>query len=73
MTDLWEVPGGRKLEEAKMQIRVLPRAGAKAIERARRTWPEANAGDFEREGRLFRDRGSGILYRRVGAIRSSAA
>ena len=35
---------------------------------ARRQWPEARAEDFEqidRRGRLFRDRGSGLEYRRV--------
>lgn len=63
--DLWNVPTGRQLTEEKMSIRALPRASVKSLERARKTWPESQADDFEREGKLFRDKGSGTLYRRV--------
>jgi hypothetical protein len=61
-----DVPSGRRLEELKTTIRVLPRATPKARAKARRTWPEADAGDFEPEGKLFRDKGTGVVYRRVG-------
>ena len=60
-----DVPSGRRLEKEKMSIRVLPRATPKALERARKTWPEARADDFEPEGKLFRDKASGNLYRRA--------
>ena len=65
MTDPWALPEGRVLEETKTSIRTLPRASAKTLERARRTWPEARPDDFEREGKLIRDKRSGVLYRRV--------
>jgi len=65
MTDLFNLPTGRELRTPAMAIRVLPRASGKTLERARKTWPEANAADFEVEGKLFRDKGSGIVYRRV--------
>lgn len=65
MTDLWNLPTGRQFKETAMAVRTLPRVTPKTLERARKTWPESRAEDFEREGRLFRDRGSGVLYRRV--------
>ena len=68
MTEPWgmDLPVGRKFEETAMAVRTLPRATPKALERARKTWPEARAEDFTHEGRLFRDKASGIVYRRVG-------
>ena len=48
-----------------MSIRGLPRASTKALTQARKTWPEARADDFEVEGKLFRDKATGTLYRRV--------
>jgi hypothetical protein len=63
--DLYAMPTGRRVEESAMSVRTLPRASAKVLERARRTWPEAMADDFEIEGKLFRDKGSGVVYRRV--------
>ena len=65
MSGFINVPSGRRLEELKTTIRVLPRATAKALEKARRTWPEARANDFERKGKLWVDEGSDIAYRRV--------
>lgn len=62
---LFDMPTGRRVDEPKMAIRVLPRVSAKALERARKTWPESQSGDFEREGKLFRDRATGTLFRRV--------
>ena len=38
---------GRRLEKETMSVRVLPRATPKAIERARKAWPQADAGDFD--------------------------
>lgn len=64
--DLWyEAPTGRQLVDTGMGIRVLPRATPPALERARRTWPEARADDFDREGKLFVDKATGTAYRRV--------
>jgi hypothetical protein len=65
MSNLWDLPTGRKLETERMSIRTLPRATTKSLDRARRTWPEAQAADFEHDGRLFRDKASGTVYRRV--------
>ena len=65
MSELWDVPTGGLLEESKTTIRNLPRASAKAIQKARGTWPEAKSDDFEREGKLFRDKATDTLYRRV--------
>lgn len=77
---LLNVPTGRRFEETAMSIRTLPRATARSLERARKTWPEARASDFDAEGKLFRDKASGVLYRRVpgdpqlgGAGREDAA
>jgi hypothetical protein len=63
--ELYNMPTGRRVEEAKMSLHTLPRATPKALERARRTWPEARGEDFTREGRLFREKASGVAYRRV--------
>jgi hypothetical protein len=60
-----DIPSGRRLEEERMSIRGLPRATAKALENARRTWPEAKADDFEREGKAWVDQATGIRYRRA--------
>jgi hypothetical protein len=60
-----DIPSGGKLEAKKMSIRVLPRATDKAVANARRTWPEATAADFERTGKLWVDKATGIAYRRV--------
>lgn len=65
MTDLWNLPTGKRLEETKMSVRTLPRVTPKMLERARKTWPESKAEDFEREGKLFRDKATDRLYRRV--------
>lgn len=66
MTDLWTVPTGREFKEHATSIRTLPRATRKALERARKTWPEARAEDFEVDaGKRFRDRATGVVYRRV--------
>jgi len=32
---------------------------------ARKTWPESRSDDFTREGKLFRDKATDTLYRRV--------
>ena len=65
MSELIDVPSGRQLEEPTTTIRMLPRASAKTLDRARRTWPEASAEDFEQVGKLYVDRASGVAYRRV--------
>ncbi len=54
------------LEDEKMSVRTLPRASAKALERARRMWPEARAEDFEKATKYhWRDKATGNLFRRV--------
>jgi hypothetical protein len=66
MSDAWvDLPTGRQLQQPKMSIRTLPRASAKAIARARSTWPESQADDFQPVGKLFVDRATGIAYRCV--------
>ena len=67
MSDQWyaELPSSRQVEDKATSIRTLPRATAKALERARQTWPEARAEDFEVEGKVFRDEATGVAYRRV--------
>lgn len=65
MIDPWNVPTGRQLEEQGTTIRTLPKASAKTLEWARRTWTEAKASDFETVGKLYVDKASGVAYRRV--------
>lgn len=60
-----DVPSGRQLGDHGTTIRVLPRATTKALAHASRTWPQAQAGDFEADGRVFRDRATGTVYHRV--------
>jgi hypothetical protein len=65
VTGFIDVPSGRRLEESRTTIRVLPRASDKALASARRTWPQSDAADFDRDGKLFRDKATGVAYRRV--------
>ena len=55
----------RRLEETKATIYTLPKATRRAVERARRTWPEAQLEDFQREHKNFVHKETGVRYRRV--------
>jgi hypothetical protein len=67
----FELPTGGRLEEGPTIIHVLPKATPKALEIARRTWPEANADDFERAGKVWSTRRRARLTSACLGTRSS--
>ena len=60
-----DVPHGRQLEDVAAVIHQMPPATPWNLAHARKAWPEAKAEDFERQGKLFVDKASGLEYRHV--------
>jgi hypothetical protein len=64
------LPFGRKIDADRPgdylgTVRTLAPADAETVRAARRFFIEAKEDDFDREGRVWVDRGSGLRYRRV--------
>ena len=66
-----DVPYGRKLEDGGHPNHIGGvgdglDVNPETLDAARQSWPEASAADFERTGRrMWRDRATGVEYRRV--------
>jgi hypothetical protein len=71
VTVFGSLPVGRRLEQPDRPanyagtMRVLPQADKDSITFARRHWPEAKEQDFERQGKAWVDKATGVEYKRV--------
>ena len=66
-----DVPVGRKLEGSPArkgylgEMRPMPKATGEAIKYAARQWPQGRADEFDRDGRTWTDRATGVVYKLV--------
>ena len=72
-----DMPTGRRLDRPPREdwigeVRSQPHADYETIKYASRSWPQGRAGSFDRSGRVWTERATGIVYKLVRGNRSRA-